>query len=181
MHFNKKQFSYVFSLEHVFSKDETKNSRIARSLGTAVFLLCNRKISYVFSSCFSVALSFAEEWKKGGRKRKERSRLERNASLAFYPRFTRLIQGNATFRNGGKGFCYSWQVFRRLLIRTIAFCERCVDLDERSQWNQGLFILLYVPARGLSRFYCFKIFQLLHIINIVFTYQAKTSVYDLLK
>ena len=72
--FNGKQFSHVFSLEHVFSKDETKNSRIACLLGTAVFLLCNRKNSYVFSSCFSAALSFAGRKKKKKKKKREKKR-----------------------------------------------------------------------------------------------------------
>lgn len=109
--FNGKQFSHVFSSEHVFSKDETKNSRIACLLGTAVFLLCNRKISYVFSSCFSAALSFARR-KKKKRKEKEKNALhgkERESRVLsmFYP----LVRGNATFRNGGKGFYFKLDRF----------------------------------------------------------------------
>lgn len=109
----KKQFSRVFSLAHVLSKDETKNSHIAHSPGTAVFSLCNGKINRVFSSRFSAALSFVEGRKKGGRKKSEaKERGERGKNAARKEREPRVssgfhasIQGNAAFRNGGKGFC----------------------------------------------------------------------------
>ena len=66
--------------------------------------------------CLSLKNKRKKKKRRKERKRNERSWLERNVNLAFYPRFTRLIRGNATFRNGGKCFCYSWQVFRCICI-----------------------------------------------------------------
>ena len=162
--FQQKQFPHVFSLEHAFSKDETKNSRIARSLGTAVFLLCNRKISYIFSSCLCLSLKNKKKKKKRkkkkGRKKKKwtflvRKEREPRVLSAFYSFNTRKCNA---FRNGEKCFCYSWQVFRCICINAHDSLLQTLlrSWSTITQWNQGLFILLYVSVRGLSWFHCFK-------------------------